>query len=117
MKLPGPKESAVVASCIKWLWQMGCFIWRNNSGAYKPANSNSYVVFGKKGSPDIIGLTPHGRFIGVECKRPGGKGLEPHQEAFRDKVEANNGLYILARSLDDLEAMKAEILGSMGEMG
>ena len=111
----GPKESYVVNACIRWLHQQGCFIWRNNSGGYKTAHGN-FIRFGLKGSPDIVGATPLGRFIGVECKAGRNK-LTDDQIAFRDKMQAKGGIYIEARTLDDLEAMKAVILGNMGEMG
>lgn len=35
-KKPAGKESALVSHCIKWLYAHGCYVWRNNTGAYKP---------------------------------------------------------------------------------
>lgn len=97
-------ESAVVDSCIKWLFSHGCFVWRNNSGAYK-TQSGGYVRYGAKGSPDIIGMTRNGVFLGVECKF-GKNGLQESQKEFGNKIKEKNGLHIVAYSVDDLEAVK-----------
>lgn len=103
------RESAVLNACIKWLWANGCYIWRNNSGGYKPEGTSRFIKFGLKGSADIVGMTPSGRFLAVECKAPGNK-LKPHQEEFGDKVRRHNGLFFVATSIDDLERHKSEIL-------
>lgn len=101
------RESQVVDACMKWLWAHGVFCWRNNTGALRD-KKNRLIRFGKVGSPDIIGIAPwsschRGRFIGVECKSDIGK-LTPHQEAFCEQVTTHSGIYIVARSIDDLEA-------------
>lgn len=96
-------ESQIVNMCIRWLWLHKCFVWRNNSGAYRPEGSNRYIRYGTPGSADIIGTTAGGRFLACECKTAKGK-LSPLQQAFKQHVEEHNGIYILARSVDDLEA-------------
>lgn len=103
-------ESALVSLCIQWLWRHGCYVWRNNTGAYKPSGTSRYIRYGFKGSPDILGVTPEGRFIGVECK-VGKNKLSKHQTAFQDRVQQRNGIYVVARSLDDLDAIKAQLKG------
>ena len=112
MKLPAPKpmpESQVVKECIVWLFLHGCFVWRNNTGGYKPEGYNRFVRFGLKGSADIIGVNPRGAFISVECKS-GKNDLQVSQREFREKIKARNGIYIVARGIDDLEAHKMELL-------
>lgn len=109
-QLGKPKEGQIVNACIRWLIMNGIFCWRNNTGAYKPEGSSSYVRYGFKGSPDIIGMTKQGRFLGVECKA-GDNTQSPHQRAFQEQAEASNGLYILAYSVDDLIAKQSEIMG------
>lgn len=79
-------------------------VWRNNSGTLW-ANGQP-VSFGYPGSPDIVGLLPDGRFLGVECKSKTGR-QSSKQKTFEAKVKANSGVYILARSVRDLE----EVLG------
>jgi hypothetical protein len=100
-------ESAVVSACIQWLHVHRCFIWRNNTGHWKDGKGN-HIRYGLVGSSDIIGMTPSGRFLAVECKSEKGK-LTPHQLAFMGKVLQHGGIFILARSIDDLEDRKAEI--------
>lgn len=109
-------ENSVVNACIRWLHLNGCFVWRNNSGATTKKYTNKqgvsseyHVRFGAKGSPDIVGTTPTGRFIGVECKFGRNK-LDDHQKAFGNKLIEKNALFIVAYSVDDLEAHKQEIV-------
>ena len=102
-------ESLIVNTCIRWLWHHGCFVWRNNTGAWKPRGGKRPIRYGKPGSPDIIGITPSGRFIGVECKSGKNK-INPLQMAFQTDVLLHKGIYITAYSVDDLEAEKGRIL-------
>lgn len=103
-------ENAVVNACIRWLFFNGCFCWRNNSGGWKPTGSKRVIRYGKTGSSDIIGVTPNGRFVGVECKYGDGE-LSSHQEEFRRSIIAKNGIYIVARdSVQALEDNKHIIL-------
>jgi len=106
---PKVSESQIVNACIRWLWYNKCFVWRNNSGAWKPEGTNQFIRFGHVGSADIIGLTPSGRFLSVECKSAKGK-LSTPQELFGERIRNSNGLYIVARSTDDLEQHKVDIL-------
>lgn len=69
---------------------------------------------GMKGSPDVIGFTPEGRFLGIEVKRQGEK-LTPLQSRFAKRLrETKYGIYIVARSIEDvqvqLEGIKQEKL-------
>lgn len=109
-KLPIYKvpESAVVNACIKWLWANGVYCWRQNTGAFKPKDSNRFIRYGIPGCADILGVAK-GRFIAIECKSARGK-TSPLQEAFKKHIEDHGGIYIVARSIDDLEALKGEIL-------
>ena len=75
-----------------------------------PTATGGYVRYGYKGSSDIIGMTSSGRFIGVECKF-GKKDLSDSQKGFKSSVEAKNGIFITAWSVDDLEAVRHLILG------
>lgn len=75
--------------------------WRNNTGAYK-TEDGTYIRYGLKGSPDIIGILNDGRFLGVECKS-GKNDIKGSQIDFKEQVEKRNGVYIVAWSTDDLE--------------
>ena len=102
-------ESQIVNSCIKWLWVNGCYVWRQNTGAFKPEGTNRFIRFGLKGCADIIGLTSSGKFLAVECKFRKGKQSD-HQKTFQQHIEAHNGMYFLVRGIDDLEVNKERIL-------
>ena len=111
MKERAIPESAILSACLKWLWANGVFCWRNNTGAYRPEGSGRFIRFGKKGSADIIGVNPHGRFVAVETKRKGKK-LETHQEQFKQMIQEKFGVFVLAHSIDDLEANRDIILSA-----
>lgn len=76
-------------------------LWRANTGkAMNP--SGRMVQFGVPGQPDLMGLRlPHGQLIGIEVKSATGK-QRPDQKAFQTMMERFGGLYILARSVDDV---------------
>ena len=72
-------------------------------------NSGAFVVEGRfikaafKGCSDILGMlkVPRGVLLSVECKSSTGK-LSADQAAFRDAVLKDGGMWILARSVDDV---------------
>lgn len=107
-RMPKPQkrdESKLVKAAIDYLNLMGCFVWRNQTGVSRPMRSDGgtgYVPFGKVGSGDILGMTPTGRFISVECKVKGRKPTE-HQEAFAAAVRKHGGIAMVIYDLDELE--------------
>ena len=52
------------------------------------------------GIPDILGIYK-GRFVGIECKAPGGKPSE-HQKRFLEIIREQGGIAILAYSVSDV---------------
>ncbi len=111
------KESLVVQACIQWLYLNGCDVIRNNTGAFKMpytrkdgSTGESWVRTGKKGSGDLLACSPRGRWIEVEAKSDTGT-QSPEQEARQKAIESRGGIYIVARSSDDLERRRNEILG------
>ncbi len=110
-------ESAVVHACLQWLAVHGCSVIRNNTGAFKTTYKRkngtigtSWIRTGKKGSGDILACSPHGKWIECECKF-GDNQQEPHQVLRQQEIEQRHGIYIVARSVDDLEREKHRILG------
>ena len=89
-------EHEIQKQIIEYLQAVGIFHWRNNTGR------RNHIQFGYPGSPDIIGILPDGRFLGIEVKTRTGK-QSPAQVIFQQNVEKSNGLYILARSIDDVK--------------
>jgi hypothetical protein len=80
---------------MQYLKAAGIFAWRQNSGR------RGGVSYGLLGSPDIIGMTKQGRFLGIEVKADKGV-LSDSQKHFMEQCQASGGLYIVARSLDDV---------------
>lgn len=60
------------------------------------------VVRVKKGWPDLVTLTASGRFYGIEAKRPVGGELDAPQARCLKKIINNNGLIVIARSVEDV---------------
>ncbi len=98
------KETDIQADALDYLEMRGVFCWRNNTGA------RGRVKYGKLGSPDIIGIMPNGRFIGVELKKPKGRGLSDNQERFHKDALRNNAVIIVVRSAEELHAKYDEIV-------
>lgn len=99
-------ETRLVKSLLQHLNYYG-FFWRNNTGAQKITSysGNRYIRFGMRGSADIIGLVK-GRFIAIEVKSPSGR-QSINQSEFQRNIEKFGGIYILARTIDDvLDAIK-----------
>ncbi len=68
------------------------------------------VRFGSPGWPDVIAVGKGGIFVGIECKRPlgpkggtGGSDQTADQRAAQMEIENAGGVYIIARSVDDLK--------------
>ena len=85
----------------------GMRIWRNNTGALRDERGH-LVRFGLQGSADILGImAPHGRLLAIEVKAGAGRQSE-QQVRFQEMVTNHGGLYILARSVEDVAAVLGE---------
>lgn len=73
--------------------------WQNATGALKD-NTGRLVRYGLSGSSDIIAIIA-GRFVGIEAK-VGRDTQRPNQQRFAEAVRKAGGVYILARSVDDV---------------
>ena len=77
----------------------GFRIWRQNCGA---ARIDGRVVrFGIPGQADLTGILPDGRRLEVEVKSPIGR-QSRQQRAFQNMIGKFNGVYVLARSIEDV---------------
>lgn len=61
-----------------------------------------YQRFGFPGSPDILGILPDGRYLGIEIKT-GNAVQNKNQKKFERKIKDNNGIYLVIRSLENLD--------------
>lgn len=93
-------------------------LWRANVGVGwfangEPARVNdpgAYPVkFGTPGQADLSGLFwPSGRRLEIECKTERGR-LSEDQLSFQRMIETFGGLYVVARSVADVEAALAPL--------
>lgn len=84
-------------------------IARINVGKAYPPRSSRLVTFGVPGTPDICGIiAPQGRWFGIECKSARGRQRED-QETFQRVIERFGGLYVLARSVEDVDRALAAL--------
>lgn len=119
-------EAQLQADVLRYLASRGLFVWRNNTGSVSGivasieralikalpycarvitlilAPFKRGIDFGLPGSADVLViLPPDGRFLAIECKSPSGVQSEK-QRRYQAAVERSGGLYILARSVDDV---------------
>lgn len=99
------KETALVKSILMEAgYSKEVTLWRNNTGGvhYEGKNGKTrFVKFGVKGASDIFGIRKKdGKFIAIECK-VGKNKLTVFQEYFGAMVEENNGIFVVARCVDD----------------
>ena len=96
----GKPERAIQKAIVIYLRAQGCLVAVTDAGAAYRAGA----FFGDaipSGWPDITGLLPDGRFIGVEVKASTGR-QSPAQKDMEQMILSRNGLYVLARSIDDV---------------
>jgi hypothetical protein len=102
-------ERAVQRAILIFLRVRGCLVAVTDAGAaYRAGSFGADTV--PPGWPDITGVMPDGRFIGVECKAQGGR-QSPVQKVMEEAIRKRNGIYILARSVDDVEKGLKSVCG------
>lgn len=100
IKIP---EKEIQRAILQYLELVGIVAWRNNTGAivshYK--GHTRLIKFGHKGSCDILGVLPGGRFLGIEVKDEKGK-VSEDQQNFIDAINFKGGLAFVARTLEEV---------------
>lgn len=99
-------EKHLVNQFIMFLKATGYFVWRQNNTPIFDRRKNLFrrmPTHTPRGIPDIVGMTKDGRFLSVEVKLPGGVQSD-FQLQFEAETKRSGGIYILARSLEELEA-------------
>lgn len=82
-------------------------LWRQNTGVAKMGDRS--VRFGIPGQGDLSGLIlPNGRRLEIEVKSETGRQTE-EQKRFERMITAFGGLYILARSVAEVDQALAAI--------
>ena len=103
----GKPERSVQKAVLACLRARGCLVAVTDAGAAHRAGA----FFGDAipaGWPDITGLLPDGRFIGVECKAPEGR-QSPAQKLMQQQIQNRRGIYVLARGVVDVEGLIREV--------
>jgi hypothetical protein len=99
-------ENEIVKASLEYLQARNIPAIRMNVGAVRFADKDgggrNFVRFGTRGMSDILGILPDGRALAVECKTVNGK-LSDFQNEFLNAIRRNNGIAIVARSVDDVE--------------
>lgn len=101
-------EKVIQAQILSFLQFIGVFAWRNQStGVYDPSRKVFRRPMSKhqiKGVSDILGILPNGQFLAIEVKSATGY-ASPDQKAFIERIEANGGVSMIARSMVEVEQM------------
>ena len=83
-------------------------LWRSNCGVGVTPDGERVVSFGLPGQADLSGiLHPDGRRLEIEVKSEHGT-QSKRQQAFQRMIDRFGGVYILARSVDDVRAVLCE---------
>lgn len=94
------RESDTLAAIMVYLsGRTDLRAWRMNTGALK--TDAGFVRFGLPGQADISGIMDNGRRLEIEVKSPSGR-RSPAQDRYAAMIQKFGGLYILARSVDDV---------------
>ena len=85
-----PLERAITDTILKWLKREGYWAVKIHGAAYQTA-----------GLPDIIAIDRHGRFVGLEVKRPIIGKVTRLQEKTLQDINLGGGYAVVVRSLED----------------
>lgn len=108
-------ESPIVTAILNWFnfYPRYGFVWRSNTGGVWDASRGLYLkargAGRRKGIPDITGVLADGRFLGIEVKDKGK--LSKDQLDIKQQIEKRGGVYIVARSVGDVDASIKGLIG------
>ena len=97
------KESDIQRGIMDYLRIKKIFCWKNSTVGIHKANG-SFIPAQMTGIADILGILPDGRFLAIEVKRKWNK-TTPNQDLFLDNIKKNNGIALVAYSIDDISAI------------
>jgi hypothetical protein len=98
-------EKLIQKSILDYLRIKGYLCKRNNAGRafYEYKGKKSSFSVGESGWPDVEGITKDGKYFGIEVKARRGV-LSDNQIRIGGEITKNNGIWFVARSLDDVIA-------------
>ena len=94
-------EGCIKTDCLRYLERRGFFVWNNPTGCVRIA-PDRWLHFGKKGSADILGCLPDGKFLAVEVKSDHGR-LSPEQSVFLEQIRGRGGLAVVVKGWQELD--------------
>lgn len=96
-----PLEKVIVNDIMKWLKSAGyAFVYKTHGSAYAPS-----------GLPDLVVIDKHGRFVGLEVKRPKVGRLTDLQRRVLDQIRAAGGYSAVVCSIQDAQIAMASSEG------
>lgn len=95
----GNPETELQHEILQYLKLRNIFCWRNNAGL---VIKGRVIHMSPAGSPDIIGVMPDGRFLGIEVKLPR-KDLSDKQAELFAKLRDNKAYCFVAHSTTEVE--------------
>lgn len=102
------RESEIQYLILSYLRDNNIFVWRNYVGSIRIGNGRN-IPNPSAGAPDLIGVLPDGRFLGIEVKTPAGK-LSPKQAAFLGAIKKAGGVAFVATSIGDIDRFLKDYL-------
>ena len=110
-------ETQLVNQILGYVRALGIFAWRQNTSGIWVHSTQSYRPSRVRGLPDILGVIPercfilsarcHGKMLGLEVKRPGGK-AEPHQQMMLDELRRHGAVVGVVHSWDETRMLLGE---------
>jgi hypothetical protein len=105
-------ESVLMAEIMLAMSERGLLVWRQHVGTYRPIHGGAPIKMGLTGMSDIGAIVPRvvtpemvgttiGLAVQVEVKTATGRESEA-QATWGQVVRNKGGVYVLARSVDDI---------------
>lgn len=98
-------EQNIQRAIIEYLRLKKYVVFKHHStGSTVREGQAVFFKHGDRGIADVIACSPIGSFVAIEVKTKSGK-TSPDQLEFLERVRANGGITVLARSVDDVMAV------------
>lgn len=110
MDLKDIPEREVVRQVKDVIRQTGIRLQRINTGCFAVGEGRGkrFIRTAEAGTLDFEGYDKNGRFVAVECKRPGGGRLSPAQKARISDINEKGGVAFVAHGGDEALALLLE---------
>lgn len=99
------REKDLEMLVLDYLNKRGIFAFKIQTVGIWDADKKVYRNLSKfclRGTSDILGVMPNGRFLAIEMKGPKGRATQ-EQLAFISKVKRQGGVAFIARGIEDID--------------